>query len=1492
VSNSIDTKVVELKFQSDQFKSSAASTLSQLEALKKGLDLQGATKGLDEINSAGKRFNLDGMGQSVQGLVGKFDALKVAGIAALATLASQATMYGQKLLSSMTEGITSGFSEYELKMGSIQTILANTAKDGTNLQDVTGALDELNKYADKTIYNFGDMTRNIGLFTNAGIKLKDATSMIKGFSNEAAASGTTSEGAAGAAYQLSQALSSGTIRLMDWKSLTNVGMGNKNMQHGIIEIAEAMGTFKGSGTDANEAGKHFNETLEKGWLSADVMSNYLKIMAGDMDAATQKSLGLSDAQVDAFSKQQKTAEDAAVKVRTFTALVGTIKESIGSSWTDTFDMLIGNFDSATLLFTSINEKLGGTIGKIGDARNKLIKGWADLGGRDVALEGLTNIAKALVSVFTPIKEAFREIFPPTTSKQLYDITVAFRDFTKGLILGKESSENLKSTFKGFFALLDIGWSIIKGLVGVVFDLFGAFQGEGTGGVLAFTGSLSDGIVAVRDWLKEGGHLAAFFALLGSIVQAPVKGLIWLGKAIGNLFQGFDLPSMDQFLDSLGRIGDRIRVFGQYAKEAFGGLGNFIGDAWAKMQPFLNKVGEAAKAVGGAIKDAFKSGDYNKILDTINTGLFGAITIAILGFFKKLKKFKLFDALFGGAREEGGGFLSSIKETLGGVTDSFKAMQQSLKAKTLMTIAIAIGILTASVIALTLVDSGKLTSSLTAMTVMFGQLAATMIIIEKFALGPGAVKLPILGAAMVVFAAAMVVMASAVAILAKLDWDQLAKGLTGLAVMLGLVIGTAQGLRGAGPGMIVAGAGMVIMAAAVKILVSAVKDLAKLNWDELARGLVGVGSVMAAVLIFTKLSSANKGAAVSALNIILIGSALKLLASAVKDFSDLDVPQLVQGLIGVGVVLGLLVGFAKVTKGAGGLIATGIGIVAVASGMKIMAAAVKEFGKMQWDEIGRGLTAFGGSLAILAIVIGLLPPSSIIGAAGLVVAATAVMILAKPLLELSKMNWGAIGQAVGALGITLAILSGAMLIMQGSALGAVALIVAAAALKILVPPLIALSQLNWGAIGQGAGALGIALAILAVGGVALLPAIPGLIGLGVAIGLIGIGVGVAAFGLGTLALGLVAIGTSGPLAAAGITAMVTAILNLIPLALTKLGEGIVAFATVIGESGPALVTAFVSLLQSMLDAVNQLVPSIITTVFNLMDSLISAIAQYAPQWFQKGLDLLMQFLDSIEQNIGQVVDKGASIIIKFLEGLDRNMPQVANKGVETLVKFVNAVSGAVESHTGEMSAAGRRLAVAIADGMSGGLISKASSIASAAWDLGKRAINAIRDATDTHSPSREAYKVGAFFGDGFAIAMDDKSDKVARSAENMGSSAVQALNETMDLISQAVNQNMDSQPTITPVIDLTAVKQSSGQLSRMISANNASISADVTTNSAKQAQVAYDDRQAFTNADGTSAAKVVNFKYEQTNNSPKSLSDVEIYRQTNNQLSTVKKALGL
>jgi tape measure domain-containing protein len=645
MSNDVDNKVVTMTFDNAKFAAKMEETIKGLEKLSQSLKMVEGVKGMADAQKQVNSFKMDGVKKTVadaQGAMGKFNATPVVNAVAdaqgavnkfdasnmgdqadkisakwvamaagiFAVVSGLVTQIGSKFASigsSFTLGpLKDGFSEYQTNIGAIQTILANTDRYGTKLPEVTANLDELNEYSDKTIYNFGEMVKNIGLFTNAGIRVGDATSMIKGFSNAAAASGTTAEGAAGAAYQLSQALSTGTIRLMDWRSLSNVGMGNKNMQQGIIELAESMGTLDKAGLSAEEVTSNFTGTLEKGWLSADVMSNYLKIMAGDMDDAQLATLGLDKTQIEWFKRQQKIAEESATKVRTFTQLIGAVKESIGSGWSETFRTVIGDFEGATTLFTGINNTIGGIVGKSAEHRNDLLEIWANFGGRNIAIEGVIRTWAALLAVVKPVQEAFRNVFPKVGVGQLMRATKMFRDFTKTLMPAKETTMAMTRIFRGLFSIIKIGisviWEVGKLIVAVFKDAFG---GTVRSSLVPFAARLGDIITTVSRFLSEGGRMKNFFAALqGAIhhILGPFKGLIQVFIAIGKVVGGVLSAALSVV------IGLFRELFGGAAKEGKGAADSVaafldkITRGMVYAVYYINLFGEKLQGSAGLIKE--------------------------------------------------------------------------------------------------------------------------------------------------------------------------------------------------------------------------------------------------------------------------------------------------------------------------------------------------------------------------------------------------------------------------------------------------------------------------------------------------------------------------------------------------------------------------------------------------------------------------------------------------------------------------------------------------------------------------------------------------------------------------------------------------------------------------------------------------------------------------------------------------------------------------
>ena len=373
MSTTVDNRVLEMRFDNKQFESGVATSMSTLDKLKQKLNLSGASKGLQDVGKAAKNVSFAGMNSGIETVQAKFSALQVVGVTALSNITNQAVNAGKRMVSALTiDPIKTGFQEYETQINAVQTILANTQKEGTNVQIVNKALDELNTYADKTIYNFTEMTRNIGTFTAAGVKLDTSVKAIKGIANLAATSGSTSQQASTAMYQLSQALAAGKVSLMDWNSVVNAGMGGQVFQDALVRTSELLGT---GAENAIKMYGSFRESLTKGeWLTTEVLTETLNQFAGAYSEADLIAQGFTKEQAKEITQMAKTAEEAATKVKTFTQLWDTMKEAAQSGWSQTWRILVGDFEEAKELFTGLSDFFNGIIGKSSDRRNSILTG--------------------------------------------------------------------------------------------------------------------------------------------------------------------------------------------------------------------------------------------------------------------------------------------------------------------------------------------------------------------------------------------------------------------------------------------------------------------------------------------------------------------------------------------------------------------------------------------------------------------------------------------------------------------------------------------------------------------------------------------------------------------------------------------------------------------------------------------------------------------------------------------------------------------------------------------------------------------------------------------------------------------------------------------------------------------------------------------------------------------------------------------------------------
>ena len=1011
MSKTVDERVVEMRFDNKQFEQNVQTSLSTLDKLKRSLNLDGAAKGLEDVNSAAKNCNMSGLTSAVETVHAKFSAFEVMAVTALANITNSVTNTGKQMLHSLTiEPISQGFEEYELKMGSIQTIMMST---GASLEEVNGYLQELNTYSDKTIYSFQDMTSNIGKFTNAGVKLEDAVMAIQGISNEAAISGANANEASRAMYNFAQALSAGYVKLIDWKSIENANMATVEFKTQLLEAAVAAGTVEktadgmyrvltennqGSTMDeAINATKNFNDSLQYQWMTTDVLVNTLRDYADETTEIGKKAFA------------------AAQEVKTFTQLMDTLKEAVGSGWAMTWEILFGDFEEAKTLWTSLSNAIGGFIDAQSDARNSMLQGWKDMGGRTALIEAAKNAFEGLASVVKPISEGFREIFPPITSERLYNLTVGLKEFTSHLKLGESASKNLKNTFKGLFAVLDIVKQAFSAVFNAIVPLFGGLDDLG-GGILTVTGGIGEWLVALDEFIKKN-----------DIFNKAIQGVIgFVGKAAGafkdfaaEIKDRFNLPDLDEIKESLKdflnlvkekiklpglelihatleRIHERMSHVGESAGNMKNGVLNAIeamGNALAncKFLQLLQALWNGVKAIGGGIAKALSgladtliekvsNADFSGAIDLLNGLSIGGIALAVTKFLKSFTE----------PLEGLQGILDGVTGILDGVRGCFEAYQTQLKAGTLLKIATAIGILAASIVVISLIDSEKLSASLGAMTVMFADLIGAMAVFNKLGgfTGKGSTKL-------IVFAGAVLILSSAVKKLADLSWEQLAKGLVGVGVLLAELdafMATAKFSKKATS----TATGMVILAAAVKILASVVKDLADLEWEQLGKGLVGVGVLLAEVDIFLNTAKFGGKAISTATGMVILAAAMKILASVCKDFGEMKWEEIGKGLTSVGILLAEVAAFTNLTGNAKHVISSGLALIEIAAAMKIFASAMSDFAQFSWEQIGKGLTAMGGALAEVAIATKLMPKNMVGIGTGLVIVGAALEIVAHSL----------------------------------------------------------------------------------------------------------------------------------------------------------------------------------------------------------------------------------------------------------------------------------------------------------------------------------------------------------------------------------------------------------------------------------------------------------------------------------------------------------------
>ena len=1199
MSTTIDQRVVQMRFDNKQFEANVKTSMSTLDKLKRSLNLTGASKGLENVSAAAKNVNMSGLSEAVENVRNKFSALEIMAVTALANITNSAINTGKQLVKSLTiDQVTAGWAKYEQKMGSVQTIMNATGK---SINEVNDYLDKLMWFSDETSYSFSDMTAALAQMTSSGGDIENLIPLITGVANATAYAGKGAVEFGRAMYNLNQSYSMGSLQYMDWKSLELAGVASKELKQIFIDTGVAMGKIaEGEVTIGN-----FGTTLQKKWADTSVMEAafgkfselseeaYRLVKAGKYDTAAEAMEALSGQYSDVAEKAFKAAQQA----KTFTEAIDATKDAVSTGWMKTMEIIFGDIEEATVLWTDLTNVLWDVFASGAEARNEMLQGWKELGGRTALIESFSNAFEALRKIITPIKEAFRDIFPAMTSERLYALTEGLKSFTERLQIGDETADKIKRTFAGLFAVLDMvkdAFLFVFKVAGKVFSLFG---GPTAGGILELTARFGDLLVKLRDTAKEVDIFGRAFKKIQeifTIVADKIKDAI---SRIGSAFQGFksiDMGPLDEFSEKAEKRFRPLTRLGQIFGAAFEAIVKVL--EWAA--PIVAKlgsiIGKGLGVLADKIRYAVENMEFNEILDLINAGLFGAILLGIKKFINSLTDIT----------SEVGGFLEGITNILDGVRGSLEAYQSNLKSKTLLTIASAIGILAAALVVISLIDSEKLLTSLTAITVLFVELALAMKSIQK-TLGGG--KMAKVSTQMIAMATAILILSFSMKKLASLDWEGVAKGIVGIASLAAVLVIAAKSLNKSSGKLIKGSTGLIAFAAAILIMSKAVKSMSSLNWEELAKGLTGLTVILAEVVAVTRRMGDSKR-----------------------------------------------------------MISTGIGMIALGAAMLIFAKAVGKMGLLSWDEIARGITTLAGALAAITLALNFMPKNMIAKVTGLIGVAAALNILVKSLRKLGSMSWEEIGKGLITMAGSMTILTVALKAMQKAIPGAVAMMIVAPALAIMAKVLGTFGSMPLSEIGTGLLALAGVFVVLGAAAIILKPLVPMIFALGAAIALLG--VGVAAIGVGVLALatGLTTLSISAAAAAKAIGIIGSAILSLIPIFFEKIGEGYIALCKTIIDGSSTIKDAFLVLLANALEAFTEAIPMIVEAVFTLLNGILDALVKYTPGIVEKIFDFLIVLLDALAKKLPELIQVVVDVLMALFYGV---IDALRGIDVEVLLKGI-------------------------------------------------------------------------------------------------------------------------------------------------------------------------------------------------------------------------------
>lgn len=1240
MSKEVDERVVEMRFNNALFESKVQQTMRSLAALNEKLMFKGAEKGFEKVSDSSEKVKFNALLNALDNLSQKFSAVEVIGVTALMRITNQAVDAGERLVKALSlDPIISGFQEYETQINAVQTILANTSSKGTTLDQVNAALDELNHYADLTIYNFTEMTRNIGTFTAAGVDLNTSVSAIKGIANLAAVSGSTSQQASTAMYQLSQALASGTVKLQDWNSVVNAGMGGQVFQDALKETARVHGIAIDSMIKKEGS---FRETLSKGWLTSSILTETLQKFTGDLNEETLKSIGYTDEQIKKIMEMGKTANDAATKVKTFSQLKDTLTEALQSGWTQTWQTIIGDFEEAKELFTRFSDVFSDLINKSSEARNTVLAG-----GLNTGWQQLSTALGDSADFYSQMLEKVMLANGSISQKQIDDAGSFVKALQQGGVSAEQLQNGLKESYKQLSVLGALSDDALKAKKldpAQVRSLAKSFE--------EVNQKVADGSLDLDIYSKKIGELSGREHLIESIwnvFEALEKVVEPVARAWQKIFSPITADQIYNIAKSIDEFTAKLSISDETAdkiERTFSGIFAVL-NVWKNMLLTVSKVlGEVFNAVSPL------AGGFLSI-----TASLGDCLVEMANAVNNSKTFKTtLDGIHWiiGKASEGmqtfAGVLTDVSNNVSVVFDPLKTLGEwfenfiSFITPKLKWLADKIGEIFEELGSGASGAFGNLNGNALWGFANAGMIAGLIAGIKGFleafkdigstvkdTIGGVAELLNKLGEAVTAWknnknaetlktiSTAVAILAGSLVVLSMVKPERLAAS-TGamialfaeLLVALAIYDEIAKKTKKVGKGT----SSMVVMAAGVLILTSALKKISEIETEKLLTSVIALGAVMAELVAAqVAISKWAKDGAKHAMSMLAMAAAVRVLAEAVEQLADLGWDGIEKGLIAVAGLLAEVAAFSGLSNFGGLTAGKAVGILILAAALSVLEKSVSAFSKMPVDELQNGIGVLGAILGEIAVFSMLSNPAEHVlsTATALTILSGGLLILSNALANLGGMTLGQIGVALAAMAGGLIEMGVALTLVKGSLGSATSFLIMSVVLNALVSPLKSLGEMSLEEIGHGLLAVGGALGIFAIAVGTMSLAGPIVIAVSAALSLLA---GSFALLLGTMAAVslmplrvealVVALGTLGSAIGVFIAGVIAGLGTAAGSIAIAIAEIIVAVCNAIAQAVPAIGNALAQLIVAICNVIVQCSEPIGQALFTLGTVVIQTI----------------------------------------------------------------------------------------------------------------------------------------------------------------------------------------------------------------------------------------------------------------------------------------------